>query len=205
MKRTPYAAIDVALLPPENIAETARQINRALRTEHPEGFALDDTHLPHLTLVQQYILTADLLDVFTNVDTVLASFKPVILTVTGIAGASFGGISVPFMVLQQDSELQRLHEELLDRLLPFSQDVRTAAAFMRDRGEIIRPTSIAYVADFTSRSARKNFDPHITLGVGDAPDLETPLTGSASVVAVCHLGNFNTCRRILRSWMLSRG
>lgn len=53
-------AIDILVNPDENTLERARAVNARLRQSVPSGFELDATHLPHITILQRYVRTADL-------------------------------------------------------------------------------------------------------------------------------------------------
>jgi hypothetical protein len=53
-------AIDIALEPDQAMLERAGAVNARLRGVYPAGFALDAVHHPHVTLLQQFVGTADL-------------------------------------------------------------------------------------------------------------------------------------------------
>lgn len=203
MSNTPLVAIDVALLPPEDIALAARTMSAALRADQPGGFALDETHLPHITLVQLFVRRRDLPAVYSAIDTVLAGFGSLALIIPEVGVVSEGpSLDISFFVVEPTPDLRRLHEELVAQLRVFAQYPGSEQAFLRDPGERVRPGSVAYTNAFMKQYAGANYQPHITLGVGATTDSGAPLTGTASVVAVCHLGNFNTCRKVLHSWVL---
>jgi hypothetical protein len=54
----PVTAIDVALEPDATMIQHAKASNARLLKAYPMGFALDPTHLPHVTLLQQFVRTA---------------------------------------------------------------------------------------------------------------------------------------------------
>ena len=53
-------AIDVLIDPDEATIERARAVNSRMLESLPQGWALDDTHQPHITTLQRYVRTADL-------------------------------------------------------------------------------------------------------------------------------------------------
>ena len=65
--------------------------------------------------------------------------------------------------------------------------------------EEISQITFDYIKAFPTKSSFENYVPHITLGA-DSIDLET---GSFEFVsqelALCHLGNYCTCRKVLLS------
>jgi hypothetical protein len=72
----PFTAIDIALEPDATMMQHAKADNERLLKSFPKGFALDDTHHPHVTMLQQFVRTADLERVYAALDKVFASEKP---------------------------------------------------------------------------------------------------------------------------------
>jgi hypothetical protein len=62
-------AIDILINPDEKTLERARAVNARLRQSVPSGFELDATHLPHITILQRYVRTADLEKVYEAIQT----------------------------------------------------------------------------------------------------------------------------------------
>jgi hypothetical protein len=57
---TDLTAIDVLIDPDEATIERAREVNKRMLESLPQGWALDDTHKPHITTLQRYVRTPDL-------------------------------------------------------------------------------------------------------------------------------------------------
>ena len=72
----PVTAIDLALEPDATMIQHAKAANAGLLTNFPKGFALDETHNPHITLVQQFVRTTDLDKVYAAANAVLTREKP---------------------------------------------------------------------------------------------------------------------------------
>jgi len=75
-QQNPVTAIDIALEPDATMLQHAQADNARLLKNFPKGFALDATHNPHVTMLQQFVRTADLEKVYTALDKVFASEKP---------------------------------------------------------------------------------------------------------------------------------
>ena len=69
-------AIDIALEPDAVMIQHAKADNARLLGAFPKGFALDETHHPHVTMLQQFVRTADLDKVYAAAKKVFASEKP---------------------------------------------------------------------------------------------------------------------------------
>src|SRR5262245_16866831 len=67
----PVTAIDIALEPDATMIQHAEAVNARLL----KGFALGATHHPHISILQQYIPTAELDKVYAAVGEVLANEK----------------------------------------------------------------------------------------------------------------------------------
>ena len=64
-------AIDILLTPDGTMLQRSSNNARLLKV-FPKGFALDPTHRPHITLIQRFVRTADLDNVYAAVGKVLA-------------------------------------------------------------------------------------------------------------------------------------
>ena len=63
-QQTRVTAIDIALEPDATMVHHAEAVNARLRSVFPKGFSLDATHRPHITMLQRYVRTADLDQVY---------------------------------------------------------------------------------------------------------------------------------------------
>jgi 2'-5' RNA ligase len=188
-------AIDVAILPPQPIADLAIRLSAALPPAESKGLVLGGTHRPHITLTQQFVPAAEIDIVRHTVATVLKGRAPFALRVRG-PGRGAGSV---WMRIEPSAELAHLHRALMDALRPFERCGATATAFS---GGDPRPGDLKWVAGFRRQSSYGQFAPHITLGHASEPPHVDPIAFTAETVALCHLGRFCTCREVLQSWTL---
>jgi len=204
---SPVTAIDIALEPDATMIERAKAANARLLKDFPKGFALDATHHPHVTLLQQFVRTADLDKVYVAVNKVLAkeaaaswnlkAFKYYYIPSppVGLAG----------IVVEPTEDLLRLQQEIVDVVKPYTERSGTPAAFMStEEGRDIQKDLIEYVADFVTIAAGKKFNPHVTIGVGTENYLKKMLAEpfeafmfSPAGASVYQLGSFGTARKEL--------
>ena len=199
MSTTTIIAVDVALLLPRIFRQEAISLNRTL-TNPPEGFHFNDTHLPHLTLIQQFVAT-DHLDAFSRVVEQLAlSTERCSLEASEICTSG----SCTIWQIEPTVQLVKLHRHLMQTLLPFDAKNGSPASFVSS-GAPPRPTDLDWVAQYRDRAAYDHFNPHVTLGVGSLPYHRTPRTTRfmADQLAICQLGRFCTCREIIADWSLT--
>jgi 2'-5' RNA ligase superfamily len=190
-----FLALDVAVLPPPGVSAWAIEISASLPAEESQGLRLDESHLPHITLTQMFARTNELDEVFARVDEVVRKLKPMTLR---IAGGGQGTHSV-WMEVDKTPALIELHEQLMEALRGLERpDGGTGAFFDEDA----RLRDVLWVAGYRLKSSFHHYTPHITLGHGSKPPAIEPRGFEADTVAVCHLGKFCTCRKVLREWRI---
>jgi 2'-5' RNA ligase len=188
----PSIAINVALLLPDEVDAAAVALNRQLS----ERLRFDASHLPHITLVQQFIKSDNLNQAKRIVQKLVGRRRPLSLSVTGIESAPFEHTRVWYWPILPDVALAELHAATSAQFEPLRCD-GDAASFFTDRGESIRTSTIAYVEEFHSRSSGDGFSPHITIGLGDTQLPQPPFSFSVDRIAICQLGDLNTCRAVV--------
>jgi len=209
-QQSPVTAIDIALEPDETMIQHAQAVNAQLRKNHPKGFALDASHRPHITILQRYVRSVDLDNVYAAVNKVLEKEKVDSWQLKAFEYdfIPFKGIGIAGIGIQPTDNLLRLQQELIDAVAPFTEETGTAAAFVTtpEDSEINQPT-IDYVAAFVPRSTGQHFVPHVTVGVATQLYLEEMLaepfeafTFSPTSASVYQLGNFGTARKKLKSF-----
>ena len=188
-------ALDVALLPPPDVAAKAIELSAALPAAGDDQLRLGPDHLPHITLTQQFVREEELDAALERVDGVVAGRAPLPLRVSG----GGRGSSSVWMAIERTPALDALHEELMEALRGYERAGGTMAAF--HDGDA-RPGDVLWVTGYRLKSAFGAFTPHITLGhAPEAPDI-APFDFTASTVAGCHLGRFCSCRHVFRRWDL---
>ena len=89
---SPVTAIDILLEPDAPMVHHAQADNARLLKAYPDGFALDATHHPHITVLQQFVRTADLGKVYTAANRILTNEK---VTSWNLKAFKYYYISVP--------------------------------------------------------------------------------------------------------------
>ena len=191
-------AVDVAILLPDTLLQPLLRLNAALQPP-PDGFHFDDTHLPHVTLTQHFISAARLPDVIRETAAVLRGAGPLRL----LPAETSRGRTASTVRLTLTEPLARLHAALMDRLERFESGGGDEAAFFPDALEPARRADVEWVRQFRTQAAHGRFDPHITLGVGPLPRPDSLPAADTARAALCHLGRFCTCRRVLAEWSLT--
>jgi hypothetical protein len=207
-------AIDILLEPDATMLKHAEAANARLLNVFPKGFSLDATHRPHITMVQRFVGTSDLDNVFAAAGKVLAGAD-----VTGLKLEAFKYYYIPDKVIglagivaKPTPELLKLQQDVIATVAPFTVATGTSAAFVTTPDDpVINPLLIQYVAAFVPGAAGEHFNPHVTIGVASREYLDKmlgepfePFTFSPAGAAVYQLGQFGTAAKKLWTWAPQR-
>jgi hypothetical protein len=190
-------AVDIVLLPEEAMSDFAVSANAELVQNFVSEIVLDSRKcLPHISLAMGCINDGDILQIgellLPMVEFIPKKLKPVGIQRT----INSSGKIVSVIQVQRTAKLQKLHEKVCRTLKPyFSYDV---AEEMMEGGQA-GTTVLQWIMSYPDKASYANFSPHITIGYGDLTDRPLPRDFAVSLMALCHLGNHCTCRKILWS------
>jgi hypothetical protein len=207
-QETPVTAIDIALEPDATMIHHAEAANARLLKVFPEGYSLDATHRPHITMLQRYVHTTDLDKVYAAVGDVLAGEKPAGWTLKAYKYdfVVWNGSGLAVILIERTDDLIRLQQKLIDAVAPFSVETGTTAAFVTtpEDPDINQPT-MDYVAHYVPASSGDKLEPHVTIGVAPPDYLKKMVaepfdafTFSPVAMSIYQLGNFGTARKELK-------
>ena len=212
-QQNPVTAIDIALEPDATMVQHAKDANARLLKSFPKGFALDETHHPHVSVLQQFVPTDDLDKIFGAANAIVVKEKPTAWMLKAfkyyyIPDPPFGLAGI---VVEPTDDLHRLQDDLIAAVKPYTVKTGTPAAFFSEAGgRDIQKSLIEYVTHFVEMAAGKRFNPHVTIGVGTERYLNKMLaepfpsfTFSPAGASVYQLGSFGTARRELKALTLS--
>jgi hypothetical protein len=181
--------------------------NARLLKSFPKGFALDETHHPHVSVLQQFVRTDDLDKIFAAANAIMVKEKPTAWMLKAfkyyyIPDPPFGLAGI---VAEPTDDLHRLQDDLITAVKPYTVKTGTPAAFFSEAGgRDIQKSLIEYVTHFVEMAAGKRFNPHVTIGVGTERYLNKMLaepfpsfTFSPAGASVYQLGTFGTARKEL--------
>ena len=191
-------AIDVVLLPPEEIWHWTIQLSRKSNEGQQPDILLDGTHLPHISLLQMYVYRSDYELLRGMVTRVAESCRPLTLTAKKLQTDKNGALVV---AIRRTKELTSLHEAIADKARKFEQHV-DPRAFYLSNGEAARPLTLSWVSNYIKKASYSNYDPHITIGLGVIGEQISARNFTINRLAICHLGTRCTCRKILDEWQL---
>jgi haloacid dehalogenase-like hydrolase len=208
----PVTAIDVLLEPDAAMLEHAASNNARLLSVFPKGFALDDAHRPHITLVQRFVRTADLEAIYDAVGKVFARAN-----VTAIKLEAFkyyyapgGAVGVAGICAKPTPELLKLQRDVIAAVAPFTVETGPIGAFTAPHDDPAMDAAlIQYVSTFVPKMSGENYNPHVSTGVAPREYLDKmlgepfePFPFSPAGAAVFQLGPYGTAAKKLKEWDL---
>jgi len=208
-------AIDIQLEPDATMIKDAKAANERLLKSFPKGFALGESHRPHISCLQRYVKTADLDKVYAAILKVLNDGGPLKLMayryhfIPGEGALKENGIGI---LIEPTDTLIEFQQKLIDAVAPFTVKTGTAAAFATTKEESdIHQRTITYVENFVPNETGNKFNPHITIGIASRDYLRKmldekpkPHTCYPVGVSVCQLGNSGTAPKKLKRWRFIR-
>jgi hypothetical protein len=212
LEPSPVTAIDILLEPDAAMLRHAEAVNASHLKIFPQGFALDATHRPHVTMIQRFVRMADLEKVYAAVGKVITNAN-----VAGMKLEAFKYYYIPTkdlglsgIVAKPTPELLKLQADLIAAVAPFTVPSGNSGAFVTTPDDrVIDPFLIEYISTFVPKSSGERFNPHVSTGLAPKSYLDKllaepfePFTFSPAGAAVYKLGQFGTAARKLREFDL---
>jgi 2'-5' RNA ligase len=190
-------AVDIVLIPSDQMTNMAIEANRELLKNNPEKIILDrEKCLPHISLAMGCIEQRRVNDIEIILQKNVADFSVGLLNIENVhTHTNITGEKVSVLQIENTSRLQRLHEKVMTSMKPYFSYDLTADMLLSDG--IVGESTLQWIKKFPSESSYNNFFPHITLGYGEIKLEFLPVRFNVSKIALCHLGNHCTCRKVL--------
>ncbi len=196
-------AVDIVLLPDGQMMDKAIQANAELVKRFGERIVLNSKNcLPHISFAMGCIderQVGDIKDVLKEI----AEGNPLgDLEISGVAAETNAvGRKVSSFQVRKTEKLQRLHKDVMNKLEVFLKYDVTEDMLYGDEKKA--ESTLIWIKDYREKSGFSKFWPHITIGYGQSedspPKAERLRSFSVNELAICHLGNHCTCRKVLAS------
>jgi hypothetical protein len=195
-------AVDIVLLPPKEVMQSII----GLIDYSPESVIKLDMHscLPHISLVMG-VMQNDSIEAAKVLLDKLAD-KYVAMDLSLVANETHtipGNLKMNDVTVEKDEPLLSLATDVMSTFEPLlAHDNVTTDMFTSPPK--VAEVSTSWVQNYyQNNKIPDGFRPHITLGEGEVKNIATPITFRANRLALCHLGNYCTCRKTLVETKLS--
>lgn len=205
-------AIDILLQPDATMLKHSAASNARLLKAYPKGFALDATHTLHITMLQCFVRTADLEQLYAAEEKVFtaANVNAMKLEAFKFYYAPAAATGVAGICAKPTPAILKLQAEIIAAAKPFMVERGPIGAFTAQHDDpAIDAAIIQYVSTFVPKMSGENFNPHVSTGVAPKEYLDKLLaepfenfTFSPAGAAVYQLGPFGTAAKKLKAWDL---
>ena len=210
-KKTNSIAIDVLLIPSEEMYAQSLQLNALINQNSPETIKLDENHMPHITLLQCFIKEEDLPNVINalEVNNVFEGLFKTIKNDSLKAERLFYNEdkeeSFSMIAVEKSDFLLKIHEKIIELVQPYTVKNGSQISFIQNPdGSSISESTITYVPEFVEKHSYDNYEPHISLGVAQTKLLDSlaenvfkPIQFKAASLSVYQLGDHGTAQKLL--------
>lgn len=197
-------AISILLELDSRMLDQFSEENKEIMKVFPGGFASPESQPPHIVLVQGFVRSSDLNQVYEAADRVLAGFDLLSLPFDAYQlnfAAQSGRVSI---LTKPILELSKLQRELWKALAPFTLNTGSSSAFVTTPDDLLIAASrIEEVTTFASKLGGEQFSPEIALGVVPIHQIEMkntqiirPFSFKASKAAVYQLGQAGPAKKL---------
>ncbi len=190
-------AVDIVLLPDEAMTNRAIEINRRLITSNRPEIVLNHKDcLPHIALAMGCIDETNVTVIRQRLESLARRTSVRQLGAVGVvASVNSRGETTCLLDVEETGELQALHEHVMQEMTPFFRfDVSETMVY----DDVVTGTTLDWIRTYPQKAGHEHFHPHITIGYGQVPPgLSFPIPFYVTRLALCHLGNHCTCRKVL--------
>jgi 2'-5' RNA ligase len=182
----------------------AIEANKKLLKQHPNKIILNKENcLPHISLAMGCINQKNIDEVQKILREIADKYLNEPLNVTGVhIETNLADKKVSVLKVEKTRTLQSLHEQIMQKLAVFFSNIVTSNMLLGDKP--IDESTLLWIKNYSEKSSYVNFFPHITLGYGELKN-EFPQTKfTVTKLALCHLGNHCTCRKVLATAELTK-
>jgi 2'-5' RNA ligase len=200
-------AVDIVLLPDDAMTGKVIKANEKLVRKYRSEIVMNKNNcLPHISLVMGCLNDNDI-SAAGKILKEIAEQNPMgKLKVIGVQVAeNTKGEKVSAFEVERTPQLLAIHEKVSEKPARyFSYDVTEDMIYGNDEVDSassprVAETTLLWIKNYREQSSFEKFSPHITIGYGQAEALAKPIEFRAPRLALCHLGNHCTCRKILAS------
>lgn len=196
-------AVDIALIPSDEVIDLCLDINKAAWMKDKGRFRMSrQDRIPHVSLAMGFIEDEDI-DELKNQLSVM-DHTPFNVDVLSLDHIERDGLRKAWLSVEVTDELRALHAKMFGLMRPYLVKSGSADGLFEGERTGINPTSLNILNNY-DRYAFENYKAHITLCCYDADSYASPklpVSFMADRIALCHLGDGCTCRRVLEEYYM---
>lgn len=189
-------AINIVLLPSEKMMDKAIELNNKLISNSKPVKLNKENCLPHISLCMASVDKDKLSEFKLILDRISKQFTELSLNISKLVVDSIStGEKWSSLKINKTPEVQLLHEEIMNNFKSYiSSNIKKEMCYSPNE---VNKLTIQWAKGYIQNSAYENFSSHISLGVGEIEEQDLNIQFKGTRIAICHLGNYCTCRKVL--------
>jgi 2'-5' RNA ligase len=212
--QTDITAIDILLNPDKIMLDSAKVYNNLMLKNYngAGSFSLDAVHNPHITLLQCFVKTTDLKNVFNAVAKIVKMDDPARekLTAKGFYYYPYNNLGLAGIAADTTTWLIQFQAKIIEAVKPYIVNGTDAGFVQNKNGTPIAKGYSDYVNGFIPANSGPKFNPHVTIGLAHEEFLKDLLAKPfnkfsfrSNSLSIYQLGDFGTAQKKL--WTSSPG
>lgn len=189
-------AVDVVLLPPKEVMQSVI----GLISYTSNSVITLDTHscLPHISLAMGVLRQDDIEAAKTLLHKIAKQHAAVNTSLVATKTQTIpGNLHISDVTVKTDEQFLSLQKDVLDTFEPLLTHANVTTEMFSSPPEVAEISTSWVQNYYKNNKTSVSFRPHITLGEGQVKAVTDPIVFRAERLALCHLGNYCTCRKIL--------
>ncbi|WP_296701439.1 hypothetical protein [Algoriphagus sp.] len=159
-------AIDILLDPDSKMLDTSKTYNNRMLENYPEGFELDESHRPHITIIQAFVKKEDIPKIEIDLKNILreSNLSKTELIANGLYYIPYEDKGLAGITIEKDN-LMMFQSQIVEMMKNYTVPNGTGTAFVpRPDDEPIMQATVDYVNSFVPNSSGEKYNPHVTIG-----------------------------------------
>lgn len=188
-------AIDIALIPPENILDMCIGLHNSCKNQRFQLWKND--FIPHISLRLMWIYERDLdkvIEIVSQID-----FTTMSICLTWIGGRQKEKWYYNFINIDVDNNLIKLHQEITNKTLIYFKEADNSKMLVDWEKTWFDESAKRWINNFYTEHSFKKYNPHISLWCYDLDysHIHFPVSFECSRLCIFQIWNINTCRKLL--------
>ncbi|PLX28655.1 hypothetical protein C0581_01275 [Candidatus Parcubacteria bacterium] len=191
-------AIDIALLPPDGVMDICVELSQNFPDKSGRSPLNKVDNLPHISLFMGMVEENELNACINELEKLVKNIYSFEGHITELVEPEDKKDTAFYFRIEKSEKLNNLHKILIEGLSKYFPKQSTKNMYFGYPDENIDEQTFFWVDNYITGSSLEKFNPHITLkGCAKPTSPKLPITFQANRIALCHLGDYCTCRKIL--------
>lgn len=185
------------------MSDRAIDLNKKLTGNNNRKIELGEKCLPHISLCMALVDEKDISQISKILNDISLQYETLRLTADKVKVLSpVEGETFSMFDISNTASIKSLQQTIMTKLWPYLtyEDIKT--------DDFVDPSEVEDISLYWVRGYAEKynnpgaFHPHLSIGVGSVANIDRPIEFTAPTIALCQLGNYCTCRKVISSYDL---